>query len=83
MEKLHEIMLAILNEIEKKDTILTVAGGKGYSAGKAYPNDAVGVSRLLGKSEYGLEDTDPEEEQYQNEPVKISKAFTKRKKNNG
>ena len=82
MKKIHKIMLAILSEIEKKDTILTVAGGKGYGVGKAYPNDTVGVLRMLGKSEHDLESADGKDLS-QNKPVKISKVFKKRKKNNG
>ena len=67
-------MLEILSEIEKKDTNLTVAGGKGYSAGKVYPNKTVGVLKMLGK-EYKEK---PKE--YEFEPVKVSKAFNKEKK---
>ena len=71
---IYQLMLEILSEIEKKDTNLTVAGGKGYSAGKAYPNKTVGVLKMLGK-EYKEK---PEE--YELKPVKVSKAFKKEKK---
>jgi len=76
MTDLQLLMLEILNEIEKKETNLTVAGGKGYSAGKAYPNKTVGVLKMLGNEE------GEEQEKYILKPVKISKAFkNKRRKN--
>ena len=74
MTELKDIIIKILNEIEKKDTNLTIAGGKGYSAGKAYPNKSVGVLKLLGQEEAD------EEKEYKIKPVKISKAFKKEKK---
>jgi hypothetical protein len=72
MNNIKLIILEILNEIEKKDTILTVAGGRGYSAGKAYSNKSVGVLRLL-----GYEEGEPESEEKEYEKVKVSKAFKK------
>lgn len=74
MKSLYEIMINVLNEIERKDTNITVTGGRGYGAGKAYPNKTVSVSNLLGK-EYK---EDPEE--YKLKKVEISKAFKKEKK---
>ena len=48
---MKEIILEILNEIEKKDSVVSIAGGRGYSAGKAYPSKSVGVLQLLGHEE--------------------------------
>ena len=71
---IHELMLTILNEIEQKENNMKVAGGKGYSAGKAYPDKTVGVLKMLGHEER------EEKEEYELKPVVISKAF--RRKNN-
>jgi hypothetical protein len=68
-DDMKKIYLAVLNEIEKRETNLSIAGGKGSGAGKAYPNKSVGVLQLLGYEENEL----PEE--YEIKPVKISKAF--------
>ena len=74
MTDLSIIILEILQEIEKKETNLTVAGGKGYGAGKAYPNKSVSVLKMLGHEE------GEEIEEYELKPVKISKIFKKEKK---
>lgn len=70
-----ELIKQILNEIEKKETNLSIAGGRGYSAGKPYPNKSVSVLQKLGY----------EEGQTQNEyifkPVEISRIFKKGIKN--
>ena len=52
---------------------MRVAGGRGYSAGKAYPSKTVGVLKMLG------DEKGEETEEYELEPVKISKAFKRRK----
>ena len=73
MTNLKEIILDVLNEIEKKDTNLTVTSPRGGGPSKAYPNKTVGVLKMLGKEE------GEEQEEYVLEPVKISKAFKKEK----
>jgi hypothetical protein len=70
---MYDIILDILNEIEKKETNLTIAGGKGGGPGKAYPNKSVGVLKMLGK-EYK-----EKPKKYKLKKVKISKAFKKEK----
>ena len=35
---MKKIYLAVLNEIEKRETNLSIAGGRGYGTGKAYSN---------------------------------------------
>ena len=72
---MKEIILEILNEIEKKDSVISIAGGRGYSAGKAYPSKSVGVLQLLGHEE------GEKQEIYKFKPVEISKIFKKREKN--
>ena len=72
MDDFKELILEILNEIEKKETNLTVAGGRGGGTGKAYPNKTVGVLKMLGKEE------GEEQEEYKLKPVKVSKAFSKK-----
>ncbi len=76
MNELKKIILQLLHEIEKKDNNVTIAGGRGYSVGKAYPSKGVGVLRLLGKV-----DEIEEKEEVEQKPVTISKAFKKRRKN--
>jgi hypothetical protein len=76
MNELKKIILQLLHEIEKKDSNVTIAGGRGYSVGKAYPSKGVGVLRLLGKV-----DEIEEKEEVEQKPVTISKAFKKRRKN--
>ena len=73
MTDLKEIILELINEIEKKETNLNIAGGKGYGAGKAYPNKTVSVLKMLGHEE------GEEQEEYKLKPVKISKAFKEKK----
>jgi hypothetical protein len=72
--ELYKLILEILNEIESKENNLKVAGGKGYSAGKAYPDKTVSVLQNLGIEEHD----NPED--YKLKPVKVSKVFSKRKK---
>ena len=71
---IYDIILEVLNEIEKKETNLNIAGGRGYGVGKAYPNKTMGVLKMLGK-EYR-----EESEEYKLKPVEISKAFKRGKK---
>lgn len=75
MTDLKHLILEILNEIEKKDSNVNVAGGKGYGTGKIYPDKTVGVLKMLGHEE------GEEQEEYKLKPVKISKAFKRRRKN--
>ena len=70
---IYRMLLEILTEIQEKESNLSIAGGKGYSAGKAYPNKTVSVSRHLGK------ERNPEQEEYTLKPVKVSKIFKRRK----
>jgi len=72
MFNFKELILEILNEIEKKETNLSIAGGKGYGAGKTYPNKSVSVLQMLGYEE------GEDQEKYELKPVKISKAFKER-----
>lgn len=71
---IDQLILKVLNEIEKKETNVNIAGGKGYGAGKVYSNNTVSVLSLLGDEE------NEESEEYNIKPVKISKVF-KRGKN--
>ena len=75
---IYNLILEILNEIEKHDTNVSIAGGKGYSVGKIYSNKTVGVLRNLGK-----EESKDIHQEYEIKPVKISKVFKKRKIKNG
>ena len=75
---IYEIMLRFLNEVESKESNVTIAGGRGYSIGKAYPSKGVGVMRMLGKDPDF--ESDEENDSY-NKPVKISKVFIKEKEN--
>ena len=74
MNDLKEIIAKLILEIEKKENSVTIAGGHGYSIGKAYPSKGVGVLKLLGKEE------EEEEEEYELKPIEISKAFKKENK---
>jgi len=71
-----KIIIAILNEIEKKDNIVSVRGGRGGGTGKAVIEDPHPVSRNLGHEE------NEEPEEYKLKPVKISKAFSEEEKTN-
>ena len=54
MSNLKEIILDVLNEIEKKDTNLTVTSPRGGGPSKAYPNKTVGVLKMLSARENGM-----------------------------
>ena len=73
MDELKEIIYKMLNEIEKKEKIVNVKGGKGGGPGSVFPEDTVGVLKMLG-SEKG-----ETQEDYILKPVEISKAFKKEK----
>ena len=64
----------MINEIEQKEKIVNIKGGRGNAAGGVYPEDTTSVSRLLGDQK------NDEQKEYELKPVKISKAF-KRKNN--
>ena len=68
MDDLKELIIEILNEIEKKDSNVVVAGGKG-GPGKVYSDKTTSVLKNLGKEE------NEEPEDYILKPVEISKAF--------
>lgn len=72
-DDLKELIFEILNEIEKRESNISIAGGRGYGAGKAYPDNTVGVLKMLGHEE------GESQEKYELKPVKISKAFKRRK----
>jgi hypothetical protein len=74
MNNINSIILEILKEIEDKENNLKISGGRGYGAGKAYPNKTVSVLRMLGKEE------GTEQENYVLRPVAVSKVFKERKK---
>ena len=74
MKELKELIEQILNEIEQKDNILNISGGRGYGTGGAKPKDPHPVSRNLGN------ENREEQEEYELKPVKVSKAFKRRKK---
>tara|TARA_B100000674_G_C37961434_1_gene972211 strand:- start:226 stop:468 length:243 start_codon:yes stop_codon:yes gene_type:complete len=77
---IYEIMIRFLNEVESKDSNVTIAGGHGYSIGKAYPSKGVGVMKMLGKDPDA--DLEEEENESSDAPVKVSKVFFKEKENN-
>lgn len=71
-----ELILEILNEIERKEFNLSIAGGRGYGTGKVYSKKSVSVLQKL-----GYEEGEDQPDEYEHKPVKISKAFKKRKTN--
>jgi hypothetical protein len=73
MDELKEIIRMLLKEIEAKDNILNISGGRGYGTGKARVKDPFPVSHGLGNEE------GEDQENYEKKPVKISKAFKRRK----
>ena len=74
MNDINFLILEILKEIEDKENNLKISGGRGYGAGKAYPNKTVSVLRMLGNEE------GEEQENYVLKPVDVSKVFKRRKK---
>lgn len=76
MTDLKEIILELINEIEAKEKIVNVKGGRGGGPGSAYPEGTVGVLKKLGY-EHG-----EKEKEYHLKPVKISKAFKGNKNDN-
>ena len=70
---LYNLIVEILSEISENENNVSIAGGRGYSAGKVYSDKTVSVLRNLGIK------TKDEEEEYEIKPVKISKAFKRRK----
>lgn len=76
MKDLNNLILEMISEIEAKENNMSVSGGRGYGAGKVYSNKTVGVLKMLGKS------YQEEEQEYKIKPVKISKAFKKKKEKN-
>ena len=73
MTDLKTLMLEILNEIEKNDNILNLTGVRGYGTGRARNKNPHSVLEKLGPEE------GEEKEEYELKPVKISKAFKRRK----
>ena len=65
-----EIMMTIIEELELRQKVINVRGGRGYSAGHPHAPRQI--------SGYGVIDpTEEEPEEYINKPVKVSKAFRK------
>ena len=73
MNKFKKLIEALIKEIEQSDNILNVHGAKGYGTGKARVKDPHPVSKNLGH------ERGEEQEEYELKPVKISKAFKRRK----
>ena len=73
MNELKEIILKMIAEIDAKEKIVNVKGGRGGGPGTAHAEKTVSVLRHLGYEE------GEEQEEYQLNPVKISKAFKKEK----
>ena len=74
MEELKEIIRKMILEIEQKEKIVNVKGGRGGGTGTVYADNTVGVLKMLGHEE------GKEKEEYQVKPVKISKVFQRNKK---
>ena len=74
MDELKNIIAILLKEIEEKERIINVTGGRGYGTGKATANDYHGVSTHLGP------ERKEKQEEYVLKPVEISKAFKKENK---
>ena len=65
-----EIMLTIIEELELRQKVINVRGGRGYSTGHPHaPRQISGYSVI--------DPTEEEPEKYINKPVKVSKAFRK------
>ena len=73
--EMYKLIMEILDEIANHESNVKVAGGRGYSTGKVYPNNTVGVLKLLGK-----EENEEENEEEFNKTVQVSKIFKKEKK---
>lgn len=71
MDELKRLIEQMIREIEAKEKIVNVKGGRGLGPGSVYPEGTVGVLRNLGYEE------GEEQEEYKFKPVKISKAFKK------
>ena len=76
MTELNDLILEILKEIEKKENILNIRGGRGAGPGTATVNNPQPVSHYLGH-----EKNETPNEEYFLEPVEISKVFKKGKDN--
>ena len=74
MNEFIKLIESLIKEIEQNDNILNISGARGYGTGKARVKDPHPVSKNLG-NEQG-----EEQEEYVLKPVKISKAFKRRKK---
>ena len=74
------IILEIIKEIEQKEKIINVTGAKGKGIGRIRVNKPHSVSKNLGSSM--SEEQGQEKEEYEFKPVKISKAFKRRKNDN-
>ena len=75
MPNLKNLMIAILNEIEiSNDKIINVRGGRGYGVGHPHSKRK--------KVGYGIVSIDDDTEQHniKVEPVKVSKVFSNKEK---
>ena len=73
MDELKLIISKLLKEIESKEKIVNVKGGRGGGPGSVFSDNTVGVLRMLGNEE------GENQKEYILKPVEISKAFKKRK----
>ena len=65
-----EIMMTIIEELELRQKVINVRGGRGYGVGHPHAPRQI--------SGYGIVDpTEEEPAEYINKPVKVSKAFRK------
>jgi|TARA_R110000823_G_scaffold199313_2_gene330445 hypothetical protein len=80
MKEIQQHLIKIIRQLIKEDDdrIVNVRGGRGYGTGHPYPNKKEIKPSLGEPGPYSPENEKPIEKEY--EPVKISKAFKKFKK---
>ena len=65
-----ELMMMIIEELELRQKVVNVRGGRGYSAGHPHAPRQISGYDVINPAE-------EEPEEYTNKPVKVSKAFRK------
>lgn len=70
---LKEVLKKLIEKLQENDNILNVRGGRGYGVG--HPYQAKKAKPTLGDQHY----EEDSEEEVDEKPVKISRAFKKRK----
>lgn len=70
---LKEVLKKLIEKLQENDNILNVRGGRGYGVG--HPYQVKKVKPTLGNQHFEEES----EEEVDEKPVKISRAFKKRK----